>query len=281
MSRVRVGELDIAYRVTGAGPALLLVAGTGYNGGTWWPGMVNDLAREYTVITYDHRGTGRTRGPSGPFSTRTLARDALGLLAALGVSGAHVLGHSMGGRVAQWMALEGGARVGGLVLAASGPGPLPGHEDRHTPGIPVATAAGMVELGYDGYVRRLQRDTFFTESYALAHPEPVDWLFDAFWAGRPTVTDYFRHVMARQQHDTVELLRLIAHPTLVLVGDEDAHAGGTGSHLEQSLYLARALPSATLSVIPGVKHGYFWEAPVESVGRVKRWLAGVDTVVTS
>lgn len=280
MSRVRVGELDIAYRVTGAGPALLLVAGTGYNGGTWWPGMVNDLAREYTVITYDHRGTGRTTGVAGAFSTRTLAGDALGLLGALGISTAHVLGHSMGGRVAQWMALDGGARVGGLILAASGPGPLPGSEDRHVRGIPPKAAAAMVELGYDGYVRRLQRDTFFTESYALAHPEPVEWLFDAFWEGRPALVDYFQHVAARQQHDTVELLRLVAQPTLVLVGDQDAHAGGTGSHLEQSLHLARALPSATLSVLPGVKHGYFWEAPVESVGRIKRWLAGVDLAET-
>lgn len=281
MSRVRVGDLDVAYQVTGTGPALLLVAGTGYNGSTWWPGMVNDLARDYTVITYDHRGTGRTTGPTGLFSTRMLAADALGLLSALGISSAHVVGHSMGGRVAQWMALDGGARVGALILAASGPGPLPGSEEGHTRGIPAKMAAGMVELGYDGYVRKSQRDTFFTESYALAHPEPVEWLFDAFWEGRPTLVDYFQHVSARQQHDTVELLRLIAHPAFVLVGDADAHAGGTGSHVDQSLYLARALPSATLSVLPAVKHGYFWEAPVESVARIKRWLADVDLTVTS
>jgi pimeloyl-ACP methyl ester carboxylesterase len=268
VSTVRVGELEMAYRIQGEGPVLLMVAGTGYPGGTWHPQLLDRLGARHTVITYDHRGTGRTEGPS----TRTLAADALGLLAALDVPSAHVLGHSMGGRVAQWMALDEPARVRSLVLAASGPGARPG-TDGHTLGVPVATAAGLVELGYGAYVRQVQRETFFTEEFARAHPDVVEWLARAFWDGRPTVRDYFQHVAARQQHNTVDHLAEIGQPALLLVGDRDTHRRGTGSHLEQSEYLAKELPDAELVVLPGVKHGYFWEAPEASAQVVLDWLA--------
>ena len=272
MGAVRVGDLQVAYEVHGEGSPLLLVAGTGYPGGTWWPPLVDLLAERWAVVTYDHRGTGRTHGESGEFSTRTLAADALGLLRALGLGPALVLGHSMGGRVAQWMALDGAEQVEALVLAASGPGPLPGTHG-HTLGVPVRAAASMVELGYLEYIRMVQRQTFFTEEFAAAEPATVDWLAEAFWAGRPSLVDYFQHVAARQQHDTVALLPQIQQPTLVLVGAEDTHRRGTGSHLEQSEYLAQALPHATLSVVPGVKHGFLWQEPRESIARIVRWLA--------
>jgi pimeloyl-ACP methyl ester carboxylesterase len=272
VSLVRVGELDIAYRLQGEGPALLMVAGTGYPGGTWYPELLERLAEKHTVITYDHRGTGGTRGPVGDFSTRTLAADALGLLAALDVRSAAVLGHSMGGRVAQWMALDEPERVGSLVLAASGPGSRPGTAGQ-TQGVPVAAATGMVELGYEAYVRQVQRQTFFTEEFAARRPDVVEWLARAFWADRPSVRDYFQHVAARQQHNTVDRLAEITQPALCLVGDRDTHRRGTGSHLEQSEYLAAQLPDAELVVLPGVKHGYFWEAPEESARVVVEWLA--------
>lgn len=272
MSTVRVGDLEVAYRIQGEGPALLMVAGTGYPGGTWYPALLDLLAERQTVITYDHRGTGQTTGEAGDFSTRTLGRDALGLLAALDVPAAHVLGHSMGGRVAQWMALDEPSRVRGLVLAASGPGARPG-DPGHTLGVPVATAAGMVELGYEPYVRRVQRDTFFTEEFCAARPEVVEWLAHAFWTGRPSVRDYFQHVAARQQHTTVDRLADIRQPALVLVGEQDTHRRGTGSHVEQSQYLAEQLPQADLVVLPGCKHGYFWQAPELAARAVLEWLA--------
>lgn len=272
MTMVRVGELEVAHRVQGSGPALLMVAGTGYPGTTWWPETLDALADHFTVITYDHRGTGRTEGEAGRFSTRTLANDALGLLEALGIDSACVLGHSMGGRVAQWMALDGASHVTGLVLAASGPGPLPGSQ-QHTLGVPVPTAAAMVELGYREYVGSVQRQTFFTDEFSVEQPATVKWLLDAFWEGRPSVTDYFQHVAARQQHNTVDLVAAIRQRTLVLVGDQDTHRRGTGSHLEQSEYLARELPDARLSILPGVKHGFLWQVPGESVERIAAWLA--------
>lgn len=270
MDTASVGGLDIAYDVVGSGPCLLMVAGTGYPGATWWPETIELLARSFTVVTYDHRGTGATTGPTGAFSTRTLAEDAVGLLRVLDLGPATVLGHSMGGRVAQWMALDGSDQVSRLVLAASGAGPLPGSTG-HTLGVPVRAAAAMVEMGYRGYISDVQRRTFFTEEFAAADPQAVRWLLDAFWDNRPSLVDYLQHVAARQQHDTNDRLPEIRQRTLVLVGDRDTHRGGTGSHLEQSEHLARTLPDATLVVLPGVKHGFFWEKPAESVEAIVRW----------
>src|SRR5438270_233246 len=94
------------------------------------------LAARHRVIAFDQRGTGATPPSAGKYSTRLFAADALGLLDALDVEPAHVVGHSMGGRVAQWMALERPDRVRSLVLAATGPGQF--REDRPvTRGVPV------------------------------------------------------------------------------------------------------------------------------------------------
>jgi pimeloyl-ACP methyl ester carboxylesterase len=84
----------LAYRSNGSGPPLLLVAGTGYAGCTWSPQFVDALARDYTVITFDHRGTGESpTGDEGPYTTRLFAADALQLLRSLGTGPSHVLGH--------------------------------------------------------------------------------------------------------------------------------------------------------------------------------------------
>jgi pimeloyl-ACP methyl ester carboxylesterase len=260
----------MCYELSGDGPLVLLVAGTGYPGCTWPASVVQPLAKKYTVVTFDHRGTGGTPAGAEPFSTRQFAADATALVETLGLGPAHVIGHSMGGRVAQWMALDAADGVRSLILAATGPG-------RHGASargedLPRHVRDGIATLGYQKYICAHQRATFFTEAFAQERPEVVDWLDTAFWSGRPTLENYLRHVAARQQHDTVELLPRIAQPTLVLVGELDDFPGGTGSHLEQSEFLAAHVPNATLVTIPGAKHGYFWEKPLESTRIISSWL---------
>src|SRR5205823_2093751 len=169
--------------------------------------------------------------PASPerYSTRLFAQDALGLMDALRLPAAHVLGHSMGGRVAQWMALDRPERLRTLILAASGPGQF--RDDRPvTRGIPVHAAKEMIELGYERYMRQHIRDTFFTPEFAAAHPDRVAWLHDTFWAHRPDLENYLRHVLARQEHQTGDRLSEIRMPTLVMIGERDTQIMGTGSH---------------------------------------------------
>jgi pimeloyl-ACP methyl ester carboxylesterase len=273
MPVVDVAGLPVAYELRGAGVPLVLVAGTGYPGATWAPELVDPLAARHAVLTFDHRGTGKTPSTPGRYSTRQFAADAVGLMDALGLDAAHVVGHSMGGRVAQWMALDAPARVRTLVLAATGPGQFdPGKPV--TRGIPLHTATAMIERGYEAYMREHIAATFFTPEFVASDPAVVDWLVDAFWANRPTLEDYLRHVIARQEHQTLDRLGEIAQPSLVLVGDRDTHQGGTGVHWDQSQALLDRLPDAALRVVEGASHGYFWQLPGRSAEILLEWTAG-------
>jgi pimeloyl-ACP methyl ester carboxylesterase len=270
MPEIRVGDLPMAYELIGEGDALVLVAGTGYPGGTWLPELVERLAARHRVLTFDHRGTGRTPSTPERYSTRGLSADAIGLMDALDLEAAHVVGHSMGGRVAQWMGLDHPDRVRSLVLAASGPGEW--REDKPvTRGIPLHTAKAMIELGYEAYMREHIAATFFTPEFAAAKPERVAWLVDAFWRDRPSLEDYLRHIAARQEHQTADRLSELLMPCLVLIGDRDVHQGGTGVHWEQSAYLADHLPDVERAVIPDTSHGYFWQAPDVAADIVLDW----------
>jgi pimeloyl-ACP methyl ester carboxylesterase len=236
--------------------------------------MIEALSRDLTVVTFDHRGTGDTPGTPGPYATRTFAADAAALLRKLRVGPAHILGHSMGGRVAQWIALDAPDLVASLVLAASGPGAFRPDQARPS-GVPPTTDARLAQLGYERFMAAHIRETFFTAAFAEARPERVAWLVSAFWSHRPSLEDYLKHVAARQRHRTTHLLERIAVSTLVLVGDRDTHVGGTGSHLEQSQYLAAHLPAAELRLIAGASHGLFWEKPDETIAVIGEWIRTV------
>ncbi len=153
------------------------------------------------------------------------AADALGLLQALDIPQAHVLGHSMGGRVAQWLALDRPERVRSLVLAAGSPGEI----DPRNPamrGIPLNDAVELAEKGYEGFIRSLFASPFFfTPEFCRNHPDVIQRLTDTFWANRPPLKLYLRHVIARQQHQTAERLHEIKAPTLVIVGSADTVTG--------------------------------------------------------
>jgi pimeloyl-ACP methyl ester carboxylesterase len=266
--------VELAHEVRGRGSPIVLLPGTGYAGTTWPASMIDGLATDHTVITPDYRGTGRTPGTDGPYATRLFAADVSALLRRLGAGPAHVLGHSMGGRVAQWVALDAPELVRSLVLAASGPGG-PAPTAGQAVGIPLKAALVLIEHGYERYMRRQITSTFFTPDFVKRDPATVDGLVAAFWDRRPSLRDYLKHVVARQAHSTRDRLAEIRQPALVLVGDADTHAGGTGSHLEQSQYLAAHLPDARLHVIAGARHGYFWQFPGESLAAVRAFLAEV------
>jgi pimeloyl-ACP methyl ester carboxylesterase len=276
MTTVETGTTQVAHDVRGTGSPLLLVAGTGYPGSTWrLPEFVDELARHHTVITFDHRGTGDTPARDGEFSTRSFAADACALLRTLDLGPAHVVGHSMGGRVGQWMALDAPELVRSLVLAASGPG---GAGNPNQPaGLPLTAMTAMIEQGYRGYMEKHIEATFFTREFAAAHPERVRWLVDAFWDHRPSVRDYLQHMSARQNHDTSTLLRDITVPTLVLVGDADVRKGPTGSHVDQSRFLHAGIPGSTLRLLPGLSHGMFWQDPPAVVEALVDWTSDVET----
>src|SRR5512141_594499 len=269
MPFVQVNDVKLHYEVEGSGPPLLMVAGTGLPGATWRIGPSAQYAAEdFTVITFDHRGTGGSDKPDVDYSTRMFAADAVGLLQELDIAQAHVLGHSMGGRVVQWVALDYPERVRSLVLAAGSPGEIDprNHVMR---GIPLNDAVELAEKGYEGFIRSLFASTFFfTPEFSRDHPEIIQRLTDTFWANRPPLKLYLRHTIARQQHQTAERLREITAPTLIIVGSADTVTG----NLLVGRYLAEHIPSAEFKTVDGSAHMLFWQRPAETCSAIVEFL---------
>lgn len=127
MPTLESNGINIYYEVQGEGEPLVLIAGLGY--GLWqWHKVVPGLAHHFKVITFDNRGVGQTDAPPGPYSARMMADDTAGLIKALNVAPVIVMGHSMGGFIAQELALSYPELVSQLVLASTnfgGPNHVP------------------------------------------------------------------------------------------------------------------------------------------------------------
>src|SRR5512142_680598 len=118
MPTIQSNGINVAYEITGAGHPLLLIGGLGY--GLWqWKYLVPELAPYYQVIAFDNRGADSSDKPDGPYTTKMMAEDAIGLLDGLGIKSAYVMGISLGGQIVQSLVLERPDLVEKLILAAT------------------------------------------------------------------------------------------------------------------------------------------------------------------
>jgi len=275
MPRVRVApDLEMYYESHGQGPVLLFLGATAYPAAIWKPYQVPELSKECRLLIHDYRGVGQSDHPDSPYSTALFASDAIGLLDALGIEQAHVLGHSMGGRVAQIMALDYPQRVKSLILLGSGPGQFEG-ANRWTRGIPLNMAVELAEKGFEAYQRRhvCDTDAVFGHTFRTAHPEIVERAFEIIYRALPSVRCYLRHVIARQEHQATERLAEIRCPTLVVVGDEDDEPP---SHIDSSKVLADNIPGAQFRLLPKRGHLHFWEDPAETNALILDWISHLE-----
>ena len=158
MPRVVIGEVEIYYERHGAGLTVVLAAGLG-GWGSYWRAQVEDLARDHTVVIYDHRGVGRSAPAEPPFSVSGLARDVVGLMDALDIDQAAYVGHSTGGAMGQWLAVNHGHRFTAMVLSATWR-----RADARFQALIEARKETLLALGPAGYVR-----------HSLPWVYPRDW----------------------------------------------------------------------------------------------------------
>jgi pimeloyl-ACP methyl ester carboxylesterase len=211
-----VGDLQIAYRVWGRGEPLLLITGFGATMDIWDPELVNELAAHYRVIAFDNRGLGGTTAPDADYSIEQLADDTAGLMGALGLERAHVLGYSMGGYVAQELALAHPERVTRLVLMGTGSGGSEGIAPRAEVLQALSDMSGSIDEVLGRVISVLVPDDWssshgaYLRDILLRPPAP------------PSAESLARQRQAMDTwQGTCERLSQVRTPTLVLTGTAD------------------------------------------------------------
>lgn len=251
--------VHIAWERRGAGVPLLLVHGLGYARWGWEP-VAEPLAERFEVLLFDNRGIGGSAAPPGPYTAAELAADAVGVLDEAGVERAHVLGTSLGGMVAQELALAWPERVDRLVLACTTPG------GPHALPMPEQTVMLMAEAPSLEPLVALRR---FVEN-ALAPGAPQE-LVERILAHRVRTAQpreaWLAQAAAGLGFDACDRLAAIAAPTLVLHGDADAVVAVGNAEL-----LAERIPGARVELFERAGHMFFWEQPERFVSVVTEFL---------
>jgi 3-oxoadipate enol-lactonase len=239
------GEVKLYYEVQGEGTPLLLVAGL--SGGTWsWYGQAPYFRERYRTIAFDNRGAGRSSMPHGPYQMIQFAEDARCLLDHLGVERAFVLGLSMGGMIAQELALLAPHRIPALFLGCThggGPSQIP-------------TAPSVIEMLLNNAglsqkeIIKKNLPIFLSEACRKEQPEVVA-AYCAAQLAAPEQPEYAFHAQlaAISTFDASERLGKIKIPTMIVAGSEDVLIPP-----ENARVLARRLPHAEIVVIPGTGH---------------------------
>jgi 3-oxoadipate enol-lactonase len=258
MLRARNGEVGLAYEVVGEGPPLLLIQGLGYGARGWGP-VLDLLSEDFTVAAFDNRGFGASDVPPGPYSVRELAGDARAVLDAARFRRAHVVGASLGGMVAQELALSDPQRIDRLVLACTTPG-IGGYP------MPARTMSLMVEaptLPPDVALRRFVENALGDGSSA----ELVERIVAYRSANPPDLSGWQSQAAAGTTHDALDRIGQIQVPTLVVHGSEDAVVDPRNADL-----LAKRIPGASLELLPGCGHLPFWEEPERFTSLIKEFV---------
>ncbi len=258
MPHVNANGIDIYYEIHGAGDPLVLISGLGYD--HWqWHRMIPGLAKYYRVIVFDNRGVGETDKPAGPYTAQMLADDTAGLFAALKVKRAAVLGHSMGGFIAQALVLSKPEMVSQLILAATNfGGPR---------AIPVTAEAMAVLSDVTGDpMARLKRGILIScaPSFGERHPEIVEeWL--NYRAQHPILPAPYQAQLAiglsliAEEASFEHKLKNVQTPTLILFGEHDKAVPPGNAAL-----LAKQIPNSAIRILPNAGHFFPFEIPDEA-----------------
>jgi 3-oxoadipate enol-lactonase len=252
-------EPRIAWERRGSGPPLVLIHGLGYARWGWEP-VADPLARDFEVLLLDNRGIGDSDAPAGPYTAAEMAGDVLRVLEEAGVERAHVLGTSLGGMIAQELALAARQRVDRLVLACTTPG-----GERAYP-IPDGTMRLIQEAGSLEPLVALRR---FVENALApgASRELVERILAHRAANPQPLPAWQAQAAAGTSFDAGERVRGIVAPTLVQHGTADAVVDPRNADV-----LAELLPDARVEVFPGCGHLFFWEQPQRFVRSVREFL---------
>lgn len=250
MPKLQVNGIELYYEERGTGEPLILIMGLGADGALWEE-HVQAYAQHFRCIVPDNRGAGRSAKPEGPYTTALMAADLLGLMDAVGITRAHVSGISMGGCIAQELALQAPGRVRSLTLISTWP-----KCNIYTARI-FEMLRAIIQTAEPGAFTRLLQLWIFTPGYHAGH---MDDLLRREAHGKHNPYPMPLHAFAAQcaaciGHDTLDRLSRISTPTLITAGDQDIF---TPVYYAKTLH--QLIAGSELFVLPGGGHAHHWEA---------------------
>jgi 3-oxoadipate enol-lactonase len=252
------------WEESGSGAPLLLIQGLGWSAEMWYS-LVPELETSYRVIRYDARGIGRSDVPPGPYSIERMADDAAAILRAAGVEKAHVLGVSLGGIVAQEVALRHPDAVTSLLLGCTHPG---GEETVWPAPEVMQVLRERAAMPFDEAVKAAVKYAYSDSVDPRVIEQDMKRRLDL-----PTSAEGYQAQLlgGLGYQGTLPRLKALAVPALVFTGDQDEMVPP-----ENSTTLADAIPDSTLVTVRGVGHVLFTERPDEVARAVRDFLERVD-----
>ena len=255
LEKVRVGDIDIAYKQIGQGAPILLISGSGNVMDVWPTHFLQEISKDHKVIIFDNRGVGNTTSGIKPFSIKQFANDTVGLMSVLQLQKADVLGFSMGSFVAQQLTLTYPEKVNRLILYGASCG---GQE-----GIPQSP---QVVKALSDFVNNQTED----ENSFLEVTFPIKWIRENpnFLDTIPKTSEIILSTTVKKQFEINEdwlsknwtgicsQLQSLAKPTLIITGTEDEAVPAANS-----LNLVSKIPGAWLVQIRDAGHGLMYQYP--------------------
>ncbi|BAZ08583.1 alpha/beta hydrolase fold protein [Calothrix sp. NIES-4071] len=248
MPKIHVNEIDLFYNIQGKGTPLLLIAGFDCDS-SYWSLVVPALVDNYQVIRLDNRGVGKSSAPNTPYSIKQMADDTTALLDYLGITEVHVAGHSMGGQIAQELAISNPGKVKSLILLSS-------------------WAKGNAK--FDSIIEMFGNLSNHLEA-KIYQKTLLPWMYTENFYSNGSIKDIISiieyyplpapHTLYHQSraildNDTSDRLTNILCPTLVVVGKEDIL-----TPVAFSQELADGIDDAKLVVIERSGHSCLVESP--------------------
>ena len=240
MSVVRIADIDVHYTIDGAGPWLTLAHPLAADSRIWAPQM-DLLSAHFRVLRFDARGHGKSSASTAPYTLDQLADDALLLFEHLGLQRSHWIGLSMGGMVAQALALKRPGLLDRIVLADSTSRRPPNAAQMWGERIAQARAGGMAAI----VAPTIER--WFTEPFRIAEPKTISWVAEQI--ATTSVEGYCGCCAAIAKIDLLDRLHQIDSPALIMAGEHD-HA--TPASMSEQMSLNWRGPSYCL--IPDAAH---------------------------
>jgi len=243
MPHIRCNDVSLRVEEVGSGPPLLLIMGLGASLETWIA-QRDVFAARHRVVMFDNRGAGESECPPPPWTVPDMAADAVGVLDALGIERSHVLGVSMGGMIAQEMAIRWPERVDRMVVAVSFARPDPVRRAF------LLFRRWARQQGVDLFQEGVANLPWLVSPRVLNDPSRLEEILGVVGAMPLMEAEAYSHqIDAILEHDTLTRLDRVRAPTLVLAAAEDVL---TPTYLSREI--ASAIAGARLVVLPRGNH---------------------------